>query len=358
MQKKSSLFSFFLKKTISIFFFVWYSKSTIEDKVIFLNICTIGTSWITDSFIQSASYADGVAISAVCSRSAEKAEAFASTHGVNRFYDSVPAMLRDDEIDAVYIASPNVCHFEQAKACLLAGKHVICEKPAVVTTAQLTELFEIAEKKGLVFLEAMKSMHSDGLPILRKAVSELGEIRTASVDFSQLSSKYPAYKRGENPNIFNPAFCTGALMDLGVYCVYFAYELFGEPESVISHADFLESGADYAGTLLFLYRDKTVTITYSKVANGFSYSRILGENGAVGVRSVSKLIDIRRYDNDGNIETLYPDVDENLVMSKEIEAFRDFAQGKNPEKYKACKAASLAVCRILEEIRTKNRFGF
>lgn len=297
-------------------------------------------------------------ISAVYSRSEEKAAQFASKNHVNTFYSDFDTILNDKNIGSVYIASPNLCHFEQSMACLKAGKHVICEKPATVTSEQLEELYRIADKNGLIFLEAMKSMHSEGLAIIRNTLPSLGEIRTASIDFSQLSSKYPAYKNGENPNIFNPKLCTGALMDLGVYCVYFALELFGEPKKVISHSDFLESGADCSGTLVFVYENRSVTITYSKTANGFVGSRILGENGAIGVRSVSKLIDIVKYNNDGSTVQLYPDIDEDIVMSKEIEAFKSFTDGENLDYYATCKQMSTAACRIMEQIRKDNHFGF
>lgn len=323
-----------------------------------MNIATIGTSWITESFIDSSKYVNGINIYAVYSRSSEKASAFAQKNNVSVYYSSLAEMLADENIDAVYIASPNSKHFEQAKLCLEKGKHVICEKPAVVTTEQLKEIYALADSKNLIFLEAMKSMHSEGLKAIKDALPDLGEIRTASIDFSQHSSKYAAYKRGENPNIFNPEFCTGALMDLGVYCVYFVLELFGEPDKVISHSDFLESGADCTGTLIFVYGDKTVTITYSKTANGFLGSRILGENGALTVKSVSKLIGVDRYFNDGKKESIYPEIDENIVMSKEIEAFRDFINGKNTEYYGYCKQLAFSSCKIIENIRKENNFGF
>ena len=323
-----------------------------------MNICTVGTSWITDSFIESAKYVKDINITDVYSRSADKAEKFAEKHGIKNYYCNFSDMLCDKTIDGVYVASPNLCHYEQSKAILESGKNVICEKPAAVTTSQLSELYDLAEKKGLIFLEAMKSMHSDGLQIIKDALPSLGDVRSASIDFSQLSSKYPAYKKGELPNIFNPKMCTGALMDLGVYCVYFALELFGEPKKVISHSDFLSSGADSSGTLIFAYGDKTVTVTYSKTANGFLGSRILGANGALSIKSVSKLIGIKKHENDGTVSVLYPDVDENIIMSKEIQSFYDFVAGDRLDYYDYCKKLSLAACRIMEQVRKDNNFGF
>ncbi|MCD7827957.1 MAG: Gfo/Idh/MocA family oxidoreductase [Clostridiales bacterium] len=323
-----------------------------------MNIATIGTSWITDSFIKSSAYVGDVNISAVFSRDGERAAAFARKHGVEKHYSDLSEMLSDKETDGVYIASPNALHFEQAEMCLECGKHVICEKPMTVNSEQLEALYSIAERRGLILLEAMKSMHSQGLNIIRENLSDLGEVHTASFDFSQLSSKYPMLKRGELPNIFNPSLCAGALMDIGVYAVYLAVELFGKPKNIISHSDFLGTGADYAGTLIFLYDNLTVTITYSKIANGFSGGRILGENGAVSVKSVSKLVGINRLYNDGSIKELYPEIDENIIMSGEIKAFRDFAAGLNSEYYDCCKQMAFTVCELMEKIRQDNNFAF
>ena len=323
-----------------------------------MNFATIGTSWITESFIDSSKYIENAHIYAAYSRSEEKAKAFTRKNNINKYFSSINEMLAEKNIDAVYIASPNSKHYEQAKMCLEAGKHVICEKPMVVTSDQLDELYKIADSKNLILLEAMKSMHSEGLEIIKNSIEKIGDFRTASIDFSQHSSKYAAYKKGENPNIFNPEFCTGALMDLGVYCVYFALELFGEPKKIISSSDFLESGADCTGTLIFVYDKLTVTITYSKVANGFTGSRILGEKGAILVKSVSKLIGVDLILNDGTKANLYPEIDENEVMSKEIAAFIDFINGENAEYYNYCKEMAFASCRIIENIRKENNFGF
>ncbi len=323
-----------------------------------MNFGVIGTSWISESFIKAARYLPDAEVVAVYSRSEEKGSKFAVENKLSAYYTSLNELLSDTEIDAIYIASPNSCHFHQAKMSLLSGKHVLCEKPAVVTSSELSELLNIAKEKNLIFSEAMKSMHSEGLPIILNELKNIGAVKTASIDFSQLSSKYPAYKRGENPNIFNTEFCTGALMDLGVYCVYFALELFGKPDNIISHSDFFPNGSDFCGTLIFSYHDKTVTITYSKVANGFLPSKILGENGAITVKSVSKLVGIDRYYNNGKIENLCPVTDENIIMSEEIAAFISFVNGKNLSYYDYCGKMSLDVCSVMETIRKQNNFRF
>lgn len=319
---------------------------------------TIGTSWITDSFIESSKYINDIEIYAVYSRDKDKADAFKTKHNATVSYTDLDEMLRDDKIDSVYIASPNAFHYEMSKKCLLAGKNVLCEKPATVTESELIELYDIADKNNLIFLEAMKSIHSKGLEIIKNNMSKIEPVRSASIDFSQYSSKYPAYLRGELPNIFNPEMRTGALMDLGVYCVYAATELFGVPLYIKSDCQFLSSGADCSGTLIFHYPDNTVTITYSKIANGFIPSKILGEKGAITFKSVSKLIDIDLYLNDGSVSKLYEDIDENIVMSQEIKSFYDFCNNENLDHYEYCKKTALEVSRLMEITREQLKLGF
>ncbi len=101
-----------------------------------------------------------------------------------------------------------------------------------------------------------------------------------------------------------------------------------------------------------------MTITYSKIANGFSGGRILGENGAVTVKSISKLTDVKRMFNDGKVKQLYDEENEYKVMSEEIRSFRDFAKGLNVDYYNCCKETSLTVCEIMKEIRKRENFKF
>lgn len=322
-----------------------------------MRFATVGTSWITESFIASGRLLDGFELYAVYSRNADKAESFAAKNSARTAYSDYCEMLADDNIDAVYIASPNSCHFEHSLAAVRAGKHVLCEKPAVVTSEQLCMIAEEAEKNGVVFMEAIKSLHADSLPLLKNAVKECGIVRTATIDFSQLSSKYKALKNGEKPNIFNPMLCTGGLMDLGVYNIYAAVELFGEPEKIISHCDFLDTGADHSGTVIFIYPDKSVTLTYSKTGQSFAPSQIFGDEGTVTFASCSKLTDIKLYKG-GRIEEIYPKTDENEVMSMEIRDFMAFVNNGKDEEYYGCIEMSKTVCRLIEEIRKQNRFIF
>lgn len=290
----------------------------------------IGSGWIAEEFIKGANLVDGLVFSAMYSRKFEKGKAFAEKFADVPVYTDINDFAKSD-IDAVYIASPNSLHYSQSKLMLENGKHVLCEKPITVLPEEFVELSELAESKGLVYTEAIMMLHLPQRKIIKEKLKSLGKISTAHFDFSQLSSKYSALIRGENPNIFNPEMKTGCLRDLGIYCFYPALDFFGKPEKIISSAGFLSTGADGYGSAILDYADKQVTLTYSKIGQDFSGSQIIGDKGTMTIGSVSKLTDIVIHYNDGATEKVYSDVEKHILMSAEAKDFSDYILGKKTE---------------------------
>ncbi len=310
----------------------------------------IGTGWIAKSFIDGARMLCNAEFSAVYSRTTEKGQEFAKANGISQVYTDINEFARGD-FDAVYIASPNRLHFEQSKLLLENGKHVICEKPITVDPEELEELQSLAKEKGLIYIEAIMYMFNPARELLKSAIAEIGKITSVHFDFSQLSSKYPAYVAGELPNIFNPALATGCLMDLGIYCVYPALDLFGMPKKITACAHFMESGADGSGNAALLYPDKLVNLTYSKLGQDRLGSQIFGDNGTITVESISKLINIKLIDKSGNAKEIIGDVPKEKLMGYEAEAFERFINGFDREHYITVNERALQVSRIMKEIR-------
>ena len=115
-----------------------------------LRIATIGTSMITDDFIQVVNANDQAAFVGTLSRDADRGAAFTTKHGGERNFTALDELASTDDVDAVYIGSPNALHYEQALACIAGGKHVIVEKPFCATEAQALEVFRAAEAAGVV----------------------------------------------------------------------------------------------------------------------------------------------------------------------------------------------------------------
>ena len=291
---------------------------------------TIGSGWIVDAFIAGAQQgAPQLEHRAVYSRSRETGEAFARKHGVNLVFTDLEALAASDQIDAVYIASPNAFHYSQAKLFLEHGKHVLCEKTCVVNSAQMKELCRLADQNGVVFMEAIKFMHLPERLILREALAFVGPVHLARFDFSRYSSKFPQYLAGQCPNIFNPKMAAGCLMDMGIYSVFPAVHLFGLPRRVSASAVMLRTGADGAGAALLEYPDKVACLSYSKMSDAHLDNVIQGEKGVLHIRTIEHLNEIDLHHNDGRVETIARRDESRLPMSYEAYDFGRFADDPN-----------------------------
>lgn len=317
----------------------------------------IGTGWIARSFIDGARMLCNADFTAVYSRTEESGGRFAKENAIPAVYTDINEFANGD-FEAVYIASPNRLHYEQSKLMLESGKHVICEKPITVEPEELEELQALAKKNGLVYIEAIMYMFNPARNLLKEAIKKIGRITSVHFDFSQLSSKYPAYLEGRLPNIFNPALATGCLMDLGIYCVYPALDLFGMPEKITACASFMESGADGSGYAALLYPDKLVNLTYSKLGQDRLGSQIFGDKGTITVESISKLINMNIIDNNGNKTEIIGDVPKEKLMGYEAEAFEKFIANPDDEYYALTSERALQTSRIMKEIRSLSGIKF
>lgn len=190
-----------------------------------LRLGIIGTSWISQEFIKAAHLTGRYRIQAVYSRRLETAQDFCKPYDSTSCYTDLVDFLNSD-LDVVYIASPNALHFSQAKLAILAKKHVIIEKPAVTSPSEWKELVKLAREHQVYLFEAARNYQEAAFQVIKDFLSGQ-EILGANFTFAKYSSKLPALLAGEMPNIFSDIYAGGALMDLGVYCLYLAIGFFG-----------------------------------------------------------------------------------------------------------------------------------
>ncbi len=315
-----------------------------------IRYAVIGSGWITETMIAGAKqYPEELQLTAVYSRTKERGEAFARKMDAPLVYTDLDELAASDQVDMVYVASPNVCHVPQCRLLLQHGKHVLCEKPLAATSEEIESLQRLAKQRGLLYREAIMMLYQPQLTTLRRAVEDCGQISTAHFQFCQLSSKYEAYRRGETPNIFNPAMQTGALMDLGIYCVYPAVCLFGEPDDVTASASFLTTGSDGCGCALLHYPDKVIALTYSKVGQSVSFSEIVGDKGSVSVGHVGQLAEMWLHQPNGS-HRLCGVEDKEVLMGREIAAFARQIVSQDEEREPYDRLA-VAVSRTMYRIR-------
>ena len=305
-----------------------------------VRFAVIGTSAITTRFLEAlAAAGQGAVLQAVYSRTKQRAQAFGAQYGAKAYYDSLQALAADKNVDAVYIASPNSLHCAQALCMLRAGKHVLCEKPMAATAQQARQMFRAAEENGVVLMEAMRSLYTPGFARLCGLVQAVGPVRSARIPYAKYSSRYGLVRQGKPTNIFSTEFATGALMDLGVYCVNLALGLFGMPKGIQASAVKLPNGADGAGAILARYDDKLVELAYSKITDGRLPGEVQGEQGTVLVHHPDEITRLEVLWRDGRREDITVQNPPNNLCG-EVQQFLRLLGGA--QGYEAAKGQTLA----------------
>lgn len=241
----------------------------------------IGTSAICERFLNAASTHKNFELIAVYSRKLETAKEFGEKQGAKLFFDNIESFAKCKEIDAVYIASPNAFHAEQAIVCLNNKKHVLCEKPMASNLKEVENMIKVAEKNKVLLMEAMRLTVLPNFLSVKENIHKIGKIRRYFASYCQYSSRYDKYKEGIILNAFKKELSNGALMDIGVYCIHPMVSLFGKPNDVISNGIFLDTGVDGQGTAIFTYDDFSSVIMYSKISDSNLPIEIQGEEGTI-----------------------------------------------------------------------------
>ncbi len=249
-----------------------------------IKLGTIGTGFIVHYILDNVAVTEGIALEAVYSRSREKGAALAAKYGASKVYIDMNEFLSDSEMNFVYIASPNILHYEQTKQALLAGKNVICEKTFCTKASQARELTELAKHKGLFLIDATPTSFLPNFEIVKREVSNVGNIKLVHANFSQYSSRYDALLRGEMPNVFNPEYAGGSLMDINYYNLYTNVALFGKPQSIKYYPNLKDGIVDTSGILLMKYDDFISTSVGAKDSAGINFFQIEGEKGYLYVK--------------------------------------------------------------------------
>ena len=224
----------------------------------------------------------GLDVAAVGSRSAESAQRFADEFGIPRAHGSYEELAADPDVDIVYIATPHPAHAENAIAMLDAGKHVLVEKPFTLTAAEAAAVRDAARRNGLLAMEAMWTRYLPHMVRVRKLIADgaLGEVRTVFADHTQKITADPTHRL----NALELG--GGALLDLGIYPLSFAWDILGAPTSVQAAARLAETGADAEVATVMTHGSGALSTTISS-------SRAAGPNSAHIVGTAAR-IDIDR----------------------------------------------------------------
>jgi predicted dehydrogenase len=223
-------------------------------------------------------------ITAVGSRTQEAAEAYAAKYGIPTAHPTYEALVADPNVDAIYVSTPHPFHYENALLVLNGGKHALVEKPFTMNAKEAREVVAVAREKNLVVLEAMWTRWLPHMIRLREIVAAgtLGEIRTIIADHNQDLPDDAKHR------ILNPDLGGGALLDLGIYPVSFAWDIFGKPTSVTAISTAAEStGVDRQTAILLGYGGGEQAVLHTALDTlGPNTAVVIGTHGRIEVESV------------------------------------------------------------------------
>ena len=259
-----------------------------------IRLGTIGSGTIVRTILNHVCQTPGISLEAVYSRSLPAGEALASTFGATKVYTGLDRLMADETVNCIYVASPNSLHYAHTKAALLAGKHVICEKPFCPTAAQVRELIHLAEENGLMLVDATPTAFLPNLAFLQAHLPDIGPIRLVMGNYSQYSSRFDKLLQGEVTNVFDPNFAGGCLMDINYYNLYLNILLFGKPRNAVYLPNLWHNGIDTSGCLTLQYPDFVSTNIGAKDTWGVNFFQIEGERGYIYIAGGSNCLDTIR----------------------------------------------------------------
>ncbi len=263
----------------------------------------LGAGHIAEKFCTALTFTEGAEVYAIASRDRSKASAFATKHQAPVWYDNYEALMTDENVDIIYIATPHVFHPEQAIACMKHQKPVLCEKPLSLSYHQTTAMIDAANENNVFFMEGMWTACMPFMDKIRQLVKDdaIGMLQYISADFG---FNAPVNLEGR---LYKKALGGGAMLDVGVYPLYLATSLLGVPEQIKVISKLAETGVDeYTNIALKYETGATVQLISSIVFQTNIEATIIGTKGRVNIKNPwFKATDLTVHLNDGTKEEFH-----------------------------------------------------
>ena len=316
-----------------------------------MKLAILGTGKIVEEVLPVLKEINGIELSAILStpRSIEKAEKLAELYAISQASSDYDSILANPDVDTVYVALPNHLHYDYAKKALLAGKHVICEKPFTLTLAEFEDLAKIAEQKNRILLEAITNQYLGNFASIKANLAKLGDIKIVECNYSQYSSRYDAFKRGEIAPAFDPAKGGGALRDLNIYNIHLVVGLFGKPERVQYLAN-MERGVDTSGILIMDYGNFKAACIGAKDCSADIKSTIQGNKGSIAVLGPTNSMPELSLSLNGQSLTMINENSLNHRMYDEFVAFQAIIEHEDMTATKLALDHSHLVMEVLDQV--------
>jgi predicted dehydrogenase len=291
----------------------------------------------------------GLDVAAVGSRRRETAEAFAADFGIANAYGSYEELVADPDVDIVYIATPHPAHAANALLALEAGKHVLVEKPFTLNAAEAEAVREAAAARGLLAMEAMWTRYLPHMIRIRELVAAgaLGEIRALTADHTQSLPTDPAHR------INALELGGGALLDLGIYPISFAWDILGQPLSIVASARIGDAGSDTEVATIMAHASGALSTSLSASRGvGPNTASIIGTEARIDIDRVWYTpTSFRLVGPDGAVrEEFHSQIEGRGMQFQALAAERYLAEGRTDSEILPIDE-TVAIMGTLDEIR-------
>ncbi|WP_455714354.1 Gfo/Idh/MocA family protein [Anaerosporobacter sp.] len=257
-----------------------------------MKIGILGAGNIAQTMANTISKMDGIVSYAVASRDFEKANAFATKNGFAKAYGSYEDLVSDKEVELIYIATPHSHHYEHAKLCIEHGKPVLCEKAFTANANQAKEILSLAKEKKVFITEAIWTRYMPSRERIQSIIESgiIGEVTSVTANLG--------YVINHKKRLVDPVLAGGALLDLGVYPINFAFMVLGSDYSEVSSTAIVtDSGVDSMNSITLSYGDgKMATLHSTFHARTNRMGVISGTDGYMEVQNINNCEEIRVYD--------------------------------------------------------------
>ena len=293
---------------------------------------------------------DSVALYAVAARDGERALQFAREYGFEKAYGSYTEMLRDPDVDLVYVATPHSHHYEHMKLCLQHGKHVLCEKSFTVNARQAEEVTALARGKGLYVAEAIWTRYLPSRGMIDDLIAD-GAIGKPCVVNANL-----AFLLSHIERMWNPQLAGGALLDLGVYVLNFAsMVLGGNVTDIQAVARMMDSGVDLQDAITLTYAGGEMAVLCAAMnCAGDCRGVVYGTKGTLSVDTIlnPKAITVTPHDRPGEART-YPVPEQITGFEYQVQAAVDAIEAGQVECRQMPHAETVRIMRLMDDIRAR-----
>jgi predicted dehydrogenase len=309
----------------------------------------ISTGHISNKFARALSILPQAELVGVASRNEISAQKFAKEHNVLKAYGTYEQLAKDADIDVVYIGTPHTFHLENSILCMRNGKSVLCEKALTINAEEAKKMVRVAREENVFLMEAMIPRH---VPLLKKAIQWIKDGRIGEVRMVKASrctrGVFPPGARQLNPDLGG-----GSLLDVGIYVISFASQIFGKaPTEVFGMSHIGDWGSDEQGVAILKYdKGEIADLSFALRTNAVDEAYILGTKGHIKVNEVFAVpTKASLFIDNKEIETLEEPIIGNALNYEAEEVMRCLNEGLKESPLMPLDE-SIQIMEVMDKIR-------